>query len=668
MNHDHHHHHDNHDKHAGHDPGMFRDKFWWSLALTLPIVLWSRHIQELLGYDAPVFPGSAWIAPVLGTLVFLYGGLVFLKSAAAEIRARQPGMMTLISLAISVAFVFSWVVQVGLLQAIPLWWELASLVAIMLLGHWMEMRSISRAEGALDALAKLLPDTAVRLTDDGEEEVSVDELQVGDRVLVRPGERIPIDGVVRKGNSKVNESMLTGESRPIDKEEGDDVVAASVNGQGSLHIEVTRIGDETALSGIMRLVRDAQTSKSRAQHLADRAAAALTWVAIGSGVLTLVVWLLLGASVNDAVVRVVTVLVIACPHALGLAVPLVVSISTTMGATNGLLVRNRVGLEAARTVDTVIFDKTGTLTLGEFRVVELTVAEGEDEDALLAAAAAVEGDSEHPIARGIVATAKDRDLSIPDVTDFRSITGKGVAGTVDGKTYMLGGPALLEAESATADGRLEHAADEAAERGQAAIHLLRDGHVVAVFAVADAIREESRTAIRTLHDQGMQVVLLTGDARAVAEAVAKELEIDQVLAEVLPEDKADKVKALQREGRTVAMVGDGVNDAPALAAANVGIAIGTGTDVAVEAGDIVLVRSDPRDVPKIMALSRATHRKMIQNLWWAAGYNIFAIPAAAGVLIPWGLSLSPAVGAVLMSASTVIVAINAQLLKRTTLT
>lgn len=660
MNHD-------HDKHAGHDPGMFRDKFWWTLALTLPIVLWSRHIQELLGYDAPEFPGSAWMAPVLGTFVFLYGGLVFLKSAAAEIRSRQPGMMTLISLAITVAFVFSWVVHVGLLQAIPLWWELASLVAIMLLGHWMEMRSISRAEGALDALAKLLPDTAVRLTDDGEEEIPVGELAVGDMVLVRPGERIPVDGVVRKGTSKVNESMLTGESRPVDKAEGDEVVAASVNGEGSLQVEVTRVGEETALSGIMRLVRDAQSSKSRAQHLADRAAAWLTWVAIGSGLLTLVIWLILGASVNDAVVRVVTVLVIACPHALGLAVPLVVSISTTLGATNGLLVRKRVGLEAARTVDTVIFDKTGTLTLGEFRVVQLTVADGLDETTLLAAAAAVEGNSEHPIARGIVATARDRDLPIPDVTDFRSFTGKGVAGTVDGRTYMLGGPAMLESEGATADGRLEQAAEDAASQGQAAIHLVREGNVVAVFAVADAIRDESRAAVRTLHDRGVRVVLLTGDAQAVADAVAAELGIDQVLAEVLPEDKADKVKALQREGRTVAMVGDGVNDAPALAAADVGIAIGTGTDVAVEAGDIVLVRSDPRGVSRIMALSRATHRKMIQNLWWAAGYNIFAIPAAAGVLIPWGLSLSPAIGAVLMSASTVIVAVNAQLLKRTTL-
>jgi Cu2+-exporting ATPase len=600
----------------------------------------------------------------LGTVVFLYGGMVFVLGAWRELRARLPGMMTLIALAIIVAFVFSWVVQLGLITADALWWELATLVTIMLLGHWIEMRSILQAQGALQELAKLLPDTATRVTDEAEETVPVSALRTGDIVLVRPGESVPADGVVRKGESDLNEAMITGESRPVKKREGDEVIAATINGEGSLRIEVTGTGDKTKLSGIMRLVADAQQSKSRAQHLADRAAQILTAVAIVSGAVTLVVWQALGAAIDFSIVRVVTVLVIACPHALGLAVPLVVAISTTLGARNGLLVRDRRGLEEARSVNTVIFDKTGTLTLGEFRVVEMAVADGITGDEALRIAAGVESESEHPIARGIVKTAADRSLDVPTADGFRALTGKGVAASIDGAEYHLGGPALLRAEDAQVPDSLRQASEAAANRGQAAIYLLKEGKAIAVFAVADAIREESREAIRALHERGVEVAMLTGDAQAVADAVASELGIDTVFAQVLPEDKASKVRALQAQGKRVAMVGDGVNDAPALATADIGIAIGAGTDVAVEAGHIVLVRSDPRDIPRIITLSRGTYRKMLQNLWWAAGYNIVAIPLAAGVLAAWGLLLTPALGAVFMSASTVIVAVNAQLLKR----
>ncbi len=656
--------HAGHDRHAGHTPEMFRDKFWLSLILTIPVVIWAEHIQTLFGYTAPVFPGSRWISPVLATIVFLYGGLVFLKGAWHELKARLPGMMTLISLAITVALVFSWIVQLGLIEADPIWWELATLVTIMLLGHWIEMRSISRAQGALQELAKLLPDTATRVTDQGEERVPVSALREGDIVLVRPGESVPADGVIRKGTSDLNEAMITGESRPVKKQEGDEVIAATINGEGSLRVEVTGTGEKTKLSGIMRLVADAQTSKSRAQHLADRAARLLTGVAIAAALLTLVVWQALGASLDFSIIRVVTVLVIACPHALGLAVPLVVVISTTLGARNGLLVRDRRGLEEARNLDTVIFDKTGTLTLGEFRVVEMAVGEGLSRQEALRIAAGVESESEHPIARGIVRTAEDQKLDLPAADGFRALTGKGVAASIEGVEYHMGGPALLAAEGAQVPETLRPAAEAAARRGQAAIYLLRGGQALAVFAVADAIREESREAIRALHERGIEVAMLTGDAQAVADSVAAELGIDTVFAQVLPEDKATKVRELQSQGKKVAMVGDGVNDAPALATADVGIAIGAGTDVAVEAGHIVLVRSDPRDIPKIVELSRVTYRKMVQNLWWAAGYNIVAIPLAAGVLHSQGIVLTPAVGAVLMSASTVVVAINAQLLKR----
>jgi P-type Cu2+ transporter len=660
--------HNGHDKHAGHSPNMFRDKFWFSLILTLPVVFWSEHIQMLLGYQAPEFFGSAWIPPVLGTIIFFYGGLVFVQGAWRELKVLLPGMMTLISLAIFVAFLFSWIVQLQLIAAEALWWELATLITIMLLGHWIEMRSIVQAQGALKELAKLLPDTAMRITDQGEEEeVAVSKLKKGDLVLVRPGESIPVDGVVQKGRSDLNESTITGESRPVKKTEGDEVIAGTINGEGSLRVEVTGTGDDTKLSGIMRLVADAQKSKSRAQNLADRAAQLLTGVAIVSAVITFIFWRFIGMPIDFTIVRVVTVLVIACPHALGLAVPLVVAISTTLGATNGLLVRDRRGLEEARNLDTVIFDKTGTLTLGEFRVVDMSTIDGVSEEEALRIAAGVESESEHPIARGIVKTAEQRNIEIPVADEFRALTGKGVAAMVDGIEYHMGGPALLKEEDAAVPSALDSASKNVAQRGQAAIYLLRDSKVIALFAVADAIREESREAVQALHDRGISVAMLTGDAQAVADSVAEEIGIDTVFAEVLPEDKASKVKELQVGGKKVAMVGDGVNDAPALATADIGIAIGAGTDVAVEAGHIVLVRSDPRDILRIVTLSKATYRKMVQNLWWAAGYNIVAIPLAAGALAGWGILLTPAVGAVLMSASTVIVAINAQLLRRITL-
>lgn len=656
--------HDAHDRHAGHSPEMFRQKFWLSLALTIPVVVWSQHIQDLLGYTAPSFAGSTRIPALLGMVVFLYGGLVFLRSAWDELRSRLPGMMTLISLAISVAIVFSAVVELGIVEAESLWWESATLITIMLLGHWIEMRSISEASGALQALAKLIPDMAHRVVDGGEEDVTVAQLRAGDTLLVRPGENIPADGIVRKGRSSVNEAMITGESRPVTKEEGAEVIAGTINGTGSLRIDVTGTGDTTKLSGIMRLVSQAQQSKSRVQHLADRAAQILTIVAIVAGVVTFAVWQFLGAPIDFALTRVVTVLVISCPHALGLAVPLVVAISTTLGVHGGLLVRDRRGLEEARLLDTVVFDKTGTLTLGEFRVVDMGVRAGAKEDEVLAIAAAIETESEHPIARGIVRTAGDRGLPLPAVEGFDAIPGRGVEATVGGARYRIGGPALLEQLAADVPDELRRVADLASSRGQAAIYLLADRAAVAVFVVADAIREESREAIAALHAAGIEVAMLTGDAEPVAKAVANELGIDTVFARVLPEDKARHVQALQRLGKKVAMVGDGVNDAPALATADIGIAIGAGTDVAVEAGHIVLVRSDPRDVPRIVSLSRATYRKMVQNLWWAAGYNIVAIPLAAGALSAWGILLTPALGAVLMSLSTIVVALNAQLLRR----
>lgn len=659
--------HEAHDKHAGHSVEMFRRKFLGTLILSVPTIAWAPMIQHWFGYTAPGGAGAArWIPAIFGLLVFGYGGLVFLKGAARELAVRRPGMMTLIALAISTAFFFSAAVTLGA-PGSDLWWELATLVTIMVLGHWIEMRSISQAQGALKELARLLPDTAVRIVGERTEEVMVTDLRPGDLVLVRPGAGIPADGLVREGASDVNEAMITGESRPVRKDPGSRVIAGTVNGSGSLRVEVTETGDRTALAGIMRLVAQAQTSRSRAQALADRAAFLLTIAAVAAAVLTLMGWTVAGEAASFVVERVVTVLVIACPHALGLAIPLVVAISTTLGARNGLLVRDRRGLEEARRVDAVFFDKTGTLTRGEFRVVEITTRNGLSPEQALSLAAAVERDSEHTIAQGIVKSAEEKHLSFPKAEAFEAIPGHGVQAVVGGRRLQLGGPALLRKLGVEPDPVLQAAMDAAAARGQAAITMIEDATPVAVFAVADAIREESRAAVHRLHGQGIQVIMMTGDAAAVANAVAADLGIDTVFAEVLPDQKASKIQDVQRQGKRVAMVGDGVNDAPALVTADVGIAIGAGTHVAVEAGDVVLVRSDPRDVPRIIALSKATYRKMVQNLWWAAGYNIVAIPLAAGVLAGQGFLLHPAVGAVLMSVSTIVVAANAQLLRRTTL-
>jgi Cu2+-exporting ATPase len=642
-----------HDRHAGHSVAMFRDKFWLSLALTVPVILLSPDIQEWFGYSIPAIPGIEVVPAILGTIIFLYGGMVFLRGAQGELADRKPGMMTLISLAIIVAFVTSWAGTLGVFD-VEIWWELATLITIMLLGHWLEMRSIAQAQGALSALAALLPDTAERVTADGIVEVAITALQVDDVVLVRPGARVPADGLIVEGTADLDESMITGESRPVSKQVGDQVIAGTVAAGGSLRVKVTATGDQTALSGIMRLVAQAQASASRAQALADRAAALLFYVALAAGAVTLVGWWLLGDP-EGALVRTATVLVIACPHALGLAIPLVIAISTSLGARNGLLVKDRLALERARTLDTVIFDKTGTLTKGEPAVVD---ASGDAE--ALRLAAAVEADSEHPLARGIVDGAKARGLSIPTATSFEPLPGRGARAQVEGRSVSVGGPRLL------ADASLE-APPLAAEwdrEGRTVLYVLVDGDVSGIIAVEDAIRTESKEAIDALHELGVRVAMITGDSQAVADSVARRLGIDEVAAQVLPADKAAAVKRFQRGGRRVAMVGDGVNDAPALVTADVGIAIGAGTDVAVESAGIVLVRSDPRDVVAAIELSRATYNKMVQNLIWATGYNLVAIPVAMGLFVPWGIDLPMAVGAIAMSLSTIIVAANAQLLRR----
>ena len=653
-----------HDKHAGHSVAMFRDKFWISLLLTIPTLVWGHMLQRAFTFSPPHFPGSEWIPAVFGTAVFVYGGTPFVKGGISELRGRSPGMMTLIALAISVAFVFSAAVTLGF-PGMPLWEELATLVTIMLLGHWIEMRSISQAQGAVKELAKLLPNVATRVVGERFEEVPVDQLREADIVLLRPGTRVPADGIVREGASSVDESMLTGESRAVDKKPADKVIAGTVNVAGSLRVEVTGTGEKTALAGIMRLVEQAQSSRSRAQAVADRAAFFLTIVALVAGILTLTAWLfLLPGNPAFAVERMVTVLVIACPHALGLAVPLVIAISTTLGAGAGLLVRDRRGLEEARNLTSVVFDKTGTLTLGEHRVVDAATVEGVTPEDALRLGAAVERDSEHPIAKAIVKSAEQKGLQIPPSTGFEYVQGRGINATVEGRRFATGGPNMLAALKLEPDPQIRGFVDRASALGQATVFLIEGQRIIAAFAVADAVRPESKEAVDRLHRERIEVVMITGDAKPVAEAVANELGIDTVFAQVLPGEKARHIEELQAQGKKVAMVGDGVNDAPALVTADVGIAIGAGTEVAVEAGDIVLVRSDPRDVPRIVALSRASYRKMIQNLWWAAGYNIVAIPLAAGVLAPLGILLSPAVGAVLMSGSTVVVAINAQLLRR----
>jgi Cu2+-exporting ATPase len=655
------------DEHTGHGgdhanhADMFRIAFWRNLALAIPVLVFSDQIQEWFGYDWS-FPGSQWIAPVLGTVIYFYGGRPFLTGGIEEARNRQPGMMLLIALAITVAFVSS---VVSLTDALDLefWWELASLIVIMLLGHWQEMKAIGQARGALAALAELLPDEAERITTSDEiETVAIGDLRVGDRLLVRSGSRIPADGTIIDGAVEVDESMLTGESKPVAKTEGDPVVAGSVATDNSIRVEVTAIGDDTALGGIQRLVSEAQDSNSRAQALADRAAAILFYVAITAAVLTAVVWLALG-SADDALIRTVTVLIIACPHALGLAIPLVISLSTAKAAQSGILVKDRLALERMRTIDTVLFDKTGTLTAGEHVVADLAAIDG-DTDRMLALAAGVERDSEHPLARAIVRKANDEGVEAADASDFRSMTGRGVSANIDGARVAIGGPSLLRELDLAPPGELDEKIHRWEARGAAVLHLVVDDQVVGSFALEDAIRPESRRAVDALHDRGIRVVMITGDAQAVADSVADELGIDDVYAEVLPDDKDAAVKDLQSQGRTVAMVGDGVNDAPALARADVGLAIGAGTDVAIESAGVVLASSDPRAVLGVITLSQASYRKMVQNLIWAAGYNIAAIPLAAGILAPIGFVLPPAVGAALMSLSTIVVAANAQLLRR----
>jgi Cu2+-exporting ATPase len=658
--HDAHSEHDHHGGHAGH-ADLFRTKFWLSALLTIPIVLYSEMVQEWLRFSMPEFAGSEWIAPVLGTAVFFYGGTVFLQGGRDELRQRQPGMMLLISLAIVVAFSASLATTFGWLD-MEFWWELALLITIMLLGHWQEMRALGETQSALQSLAELVPDEAERIVDGRTEIISIGDLRSGDLVLVRPGGRIPADGTIQEGRADVDESMITGESRPVERGEGDRVVAGTVVAGSSIRFRVDAIGEETAIAGIQRMVAEAQTSRSRAQALADRFAAALFYIAVGAGLVTFIVWSALG-DIDQAISRTVTVLVISCPHALGLAIPLVIAISTETAARRGVLVKDRLALERMRTVTTVLFDKTGTLTRGEHVLSDVMAVDG-DVDGLLAVAAAVEMDSEHPLARAIVAAAQARGLKLPNVRDFRALPGRGVEAMVNGNEIGIGGPSLLAERGVYIPEAMQQQATAWSSRGAAVLHVLRGNDVVGALALEDEVREESAAAVKALQADDIRVVMLTGDAKSVAESVGRELGINEVFAGVLPEKKQDVVKEIQARGERVAMVGDGVNDAPALAQADVGIAIGAGTDVAIQSAGVVLASSDPRLVAGVRALSTASYRKMIQNLAWAGGYNIVAIPLAAGVLASIGFTLSPAVGALLMSLSTIIVALNAQLLRR----
>jgi Cu2+-exporting ATPase len=653
--------HAGHDKHAGHSVEMFRSRFWITLLLSIPVVLYSPMVQEWLRLSMPAFPGSNLVSPVLGTIVFFYGGSVFLKGGWDELRSRTPGMMLLISLAITVAFITSAATTLGFFD-LEFWWELALLVTIMLFGHWQEMRAIGQAQGALGALAALLPDDAERVTEQGTETIPLAALRRGDVVLVRPGARVPADGVIIDGSAELDESMITGESRPVDKSVGDRVVAGTVVAGSAIRVRVDAIGEETALAGIQRLVEEAQTSRSRAQALADRFAGLLFYVAVAAGMLTFLVWNLLGRP-DDAVTRAVTVLVISCPHALGLAIPLVIALSTAIAARQGILVKDRLALERMREITTVLFDKTGTLTRGE-HVVTAIGSVDDNPDSLLALAAAVEADSEHPLARAIVRRAREANLALPKASQFRAIAGRGVEASVNGSAVAVGGPTMLRERDLAVPPALSEQTATWVDRGAAVLHVVREGQIIGALALEDQIRPEAAEAVAVLRVRGVRVVMITGDARSVAEAVAADLGIDEVFAEVLPEDKDSIVVTLQSRGERVAMVGDGVNDAPALARADVGIAIGAGTDVAIESAGVILASSDPRSVVGVIELSQASYRKMLQNLGWAAGYNVLAIPLAAGLLAPIGIILPPAVGAVLMSVSTIVVALNAQLLRR----
>ena len=656
--------HDGHGGHGAHSPEMFRRRFWVALILTIPVLIYSHHIQVWFNFMPPHFYGSERIPFILGVVIFFYGGLVFIKGGVDELKAKKPGMMTLISLAISVAFIYSVMVTLGI-PGEELYWELATLVTIMLLGHWLEMRAILGASGALQELVKLLPDKAHRLVDGEVEEVPIKELVPGDLILIRPGEKVPSDGTVEQGESTVNESMITGESRPAYKGEKDPVIAGTVNEEGSLRVRVEKTGKETALAGIMDLLEQAQSSTTRSQALADRAAFWLVLVALGAAVVTALAWSATTQVGSTFILeRVVTVLIIACPHALGLAIPLVIGISTTLSARNGLLVKDRLALEDARKIDCVVFDKTGTLTRGEQVVEAIYPVEGVNENVLLRYAAAAEADSEHMIARGVLQKAKERELDYTEASSFEALFGRGVHAQIQGEHIYVGGPNLLSYLELSVPGSLDEKAQQADQEGKSILYVVAEGSVAGFLTMADVIREESREAVTALKNKNIKVVMLTGDSEAVAKRVSQELGIDQHFAEVLPQYKAEKIEKLQKEGYRVAMVGDGVNDAPALALADVGLAIGAGTDVAVESAGIILVRNDPRDVVRLINLSQATYGKMLQNLGWAAGYNVVAIPLAAGVLASIGFILPMAVGAIVMSASTIIVAFNAQLLRR----
>ena len=658
--------HGEHGGHAGHGDhvAQFRRLFWINLVIAVPVVGFSSMFAMLLGYEIPGFPGAALIAPILGTVMYIWGGRPFLMGAVSELRARKPGMMLLIALAITVAFAASWGASLGLLHHdLEFWWELALLIVIMLLGHWIEMRSLAQTTSALDSLAALLPDSAERVEGDRIVQVSPTELAVGDIVIVRPGGSVPADGRITEGRAEIDEAMVTGESRPVSRGVGDTVTAGTVATDSGLRIQVTATGDNTTLAGIQRLVTEAQNSTSRAQRIADRAAAWLFWFALGAAAITAIVWTLVG-NPDAAVMRTITVLVIACPHALGLAIPLVVSIATEKAARSGVLIKDRLALESTRTIDAVLFDKTGTLTKGEPMLTEIAVAGALTADEVLAVAAAAETDSEHPLARAIVRAAAERGLSVPASSEFTSSPAVGVTATIDGREVRVGGPRLLEELGASEI----HEADAWRNDGAIILHVVQDGAVVGGLKLADEIRPESREAVDALHSLGIEVVLITGDAEAVARSVGEELGVDRIYAGVRPEDKSAKVAELQAEGKKVAMVGDGVNDAPALARADVGIAIGAGTDVAIASAGVILASDDPRSVLSVIKLSRASYRKMKQNLWWAAGYNLLSVPLAAGILAPIGFVLPMSIGAVLMSLSTIVVALNAQLLRRVDLT
>lgn len=670
MDHSHHEHHhvknehQEHDKHAGHSVAMFKDKFWLSLLLTIPVLVYSEMIQHWLNFTPPSFPGSEYVPFVFSTIIFFYGGLVFIKGALGELRAKLPGMMTLISLAIITAYAYSVATQF-FIEGDGFFWELATLVTIMLLGHWLEMASVAKAESALDAISQLLPDKAEKLVNGKPKQVLVSELKVGDLVLIRPGSSIPVDGEITEGSSSVNEAAITGESKPTSKVVGDEVVAGTINQDGSLTVEVTKLGEDTALAGIMRLVAEAQSSKSNVQVLADKAAFALTIIAIVTSILTFIYWIVT-KDATFALERSVTVLIIACPHALGLAIPLVVSISTALSAKNGLLVRKRLALESARKIDWVLFDKTGTLTKGEHGVTDIWATKGYAEEDILHLTASLEQNSEHIVGRGIVNEAEKRHVHLDKVEGFSALPGLGVKGKLHGKdTFIAASYRYIKENKLKIPADIEQYSKQAAKDGKTEVYLIKDGKdVVGAIALADVIREQSKQTIAALKAEGIKTAMVTGDSQDVADYVAKQLGLDVYFAEVRPEDKAIKVKELQKNGSKVAFVGDGINDAPALTTADIGLAIGAGTDVAIKSADIILVKSDPRDVLRIIHLSKATYRKMIQNLVWATGYNVVAIPLAAGVLYGSGILLSPAVGAVLMSLSTVVVAVNAQLLRR----